>query len=84
MHAFVLALRRLLKSLWQGTADPEFRALLGLLAILLVIGTIFYRSIEGWTLLDTLYFSVSTLATAGDGNHAPQARWLPLSICSWA
>ena len=71
MHAFVSELGRLLKSLRRGAADPEFRALLGVLAILLVIGTLFYRSIEGWKLLDALYFSMSTLATAGDGNLAP-------------
>ena len=73
MHAFVVVLRQLLKGLRHVTADAEFRALLGLLAILLVIGTLFYRRIEGWTLLDALYFSMSTLATAGDGNLAPQA-----------
>ena len=34
-------------------------------------GTIFYSTVEGWGALDSLYFSVSTLATIGYGDLHP-------------
>jgi len=39
--------------------------------LLLVSGTLFYSSVEGWYWLDALYFRVATVATAGDGDLAP-------------
>lgn len=59
------ALRILLK-------DPKFRSLLYLLTLTLITGTLFYHTIEGWSLLDSLYFSVITLATVGYGDFTPQ------------
>ena len=38
---------------------------------LLVSGTTFYSTVEGWGVLDSLYFSVSTLATVGFGDLHP-------------
>ena len=38
---------------------------------LLTTGTIFYSLVEGWSPLDSLYFSVTTLATVGYGDFAP-------------
>jgi voltage-gated potassium channel len=34
-------------------------------------GTIFYSSVEGWSLVDAVYFSVTTLTTVGLGDLAP-------------
>lgn len=34
-------------------------------------GTIFYSLQEGWSLVDALYFSVTTLTTVGWGDLAP-------------
>ena len=36
------------------------------------IGTVFYRFVEGWSWLDSLYFCVITLATVGYGDFFPQ------------
>ena len=40
--------------------------------VLLVIGTGFYARVEGWSILDAMYFCVVTLATVGFGDLAPR------------
>jgi hypothetical protein len=42
-----------------------------LLAIIYVIGTIFYHNVERWSLLDSVYFITVTLATVGYGDIHP-------------
>lgn len=51
--------------------DDAFRATLVLFLGLLVTGTIVYSILEGWSPLDSLYFSVVTLATVGYGDLHP-------------
>lgn len=43
-----------------------------LLAALILSGTLFYSSFEGWSVVDSFYFSVVTLATVGYGDLAPK------------
>jgi voltage-gated potassium channel len=52
--------------------DPQFRSLVFLVIITLVGGTIFYSSVEGWSVVDALYFSVTTLTTVGLGDLTPK------------
>ena len=52
-------------------ATPETKALPVVVGILLVSGTMFYWSVEDWTLIQALYFSVVTLATVGYGDLTP-------------
>ena len=60
---------RTLVRLWRR--DPDFRTLVILVFFTLLIGTIFYRLQEGWSLVDALYFSVTTLTTVGLGDLYP-------------
>jgi voltage-gated potassium channel len=39
--------------------------------VTLASGTLFYSRVEGWSTLDSLYFSVVTLTTVGYGDLAP-------------
>ncbi len=71
MIAFLLTLTRFFRAMWRGLKDPEFRGLFALTAVLMVTGTLFYRGVEGWSVLDSLYFSVTTLTTVGYGDLAP-------------
>ena len=61
MSSFLLTLASFIRAFAHGLKYEEFRALLLVLVGLLVSGTIFYSTIEGWGLLDSLYFSVATL-----------------------
>ena len=71
MIAFLLTLMRFFRGVWRGLKDPEFRGLFALTGVLMLSGTLFYRGVEGWSALDSLYFSVTTLTTVGYGDLAP-------------
>lgn len=72
MFTLYFLLVRMFKSLWVGFRDHEFRSLLWSVIILLVLGTFFYHNIERWRVLDSLYFSVTTLTTVGLGDYSPK------------
>ena len=59
-------------TLFSFLKNEEYRNLLYTTAFILIIGTIAYHFIEGWSLLDSLYFSVVTLTTIGFGDFSPQ------------
>ena len=60
---------RTLVSFWK---DPEYRDLLITTSIVLAMGTVMYHYLEGWSWLDSAYFSVITLTTVGYGDFSPQ------------
>ena len=66
----LLRLARSVASVWRR--DPEFRSLVFLVVVTLLGGTIFYSTVEGWSIVDAFYFSVTTLTTVGLGDFAPQ------------
>lgn len=73
MVSYFLQFLRFLRGLWRGIRDPEFRGLFLFVVIVLISGTIFYSSVEGWRLLDALYFCVTTLTTVGCADLSPQS-----------
>jgi voltage-gated potassium channel len=52
-------------------ADKESRPVFIWASFALLVGTFVYHYLEGWNLLDALYFSVITLATVGYGDLTP-------------
>ena len=52
--------------------DKSYRNLLFTTNFFIVLGTIVYHYIEGWSWLDTLYFSLITQTTIGYGDFSTQ------------
>jgi len=69
---FFAVVYRVIKVIAETIRDHEFRTLGLLVVAMLLIGTIFYSEVEGWTHIDALYFSVTTLTTVGYGDLAPK------------
>ncbi|MGH1414733.1 MAG: potassium channel family protein [Pelagimonas sp.] len=45
--------------------------LAGLLLFVIIMGTIFFRWVEGWSWIDSYFFTVVTLSTVGYGQLVP-------------
>ncbi|MFK7772938.1 MAG: potassium channel family protein [Saprospiraceae bacterium] len=61
-----------IRTLVNFLQDPEYRDLLGTTFFILFLGTMIYHYLEGWSYLDSLYFSIITLTTVGYGDFSPQ------------
>lgn len=65
VYKLLLAIREAFRN------DESFRALFFLMLSLLVVGSLFYWSSEGWSFLDSFYFCVMTISTIGYGDLTP-------------
>ena len=71
LFATFAAMGSLLRELGRLLKKPQYRAVFVWLIMILLVGTIFYHLVEGWSWLDSLYFSVITLSTVGYGDFSP-------------
>lgn len=62
----------LIKTLISFLEDKEYQDLLITTAIVIGFGSIMYHYLEGWTWVNSVYFSVITLTTVGYGDYSPQ------------
>jgi hypothetical protein len=72
MLSFLLTLKRLFSGLWSALKRKNFQALFLLVLMTLLSGTIFYVKQEGLSVLDAIYFCVTTLSTLGHPTFVPQ------------
>ena len=61
-----------LRAAVEMARDPVQRAPLLLVLSLLVVGAVFYPLVEGWSVVDAIYFSAMSLATVGYGDLVPE------------
>lgn len=52
--------------------DKEYRNLLKVTFMFILMGTVVYHYLEGWSWIDSAYFSIITLTTIGYGDFSPQ------------
>ena len=71
MFALFFTVIRAMSAVWRGIRDPEFREMSVALIVMLVSGTVFYSAVEKWSVVDSIYFCVMTLATVGYGDLHP-------------
>jgi hypothetical protein len=72
--SFLVNSLRLLKTIVHGlNRDAEFRVLLFFITILVIGGTLFFHTVEGWSVLDSVYFCITTMATIGLGDLTPSS-----------
>lgn len=62
---------RVFRDYIETILQPEFRPIFGSVLVVLTVGTLVFHQLEDWSLLDSLYFSVVTLATIGYGDLTP-------------
>ncbi len=61
----------LIRTLITFFKDRQYRDLIFTSLGLILIGTVAYHYLEGWTWFDSIYFSVITLSTVGYGDFSP-------------
>ncbi len=71
MVSLLIGLARFWAAIRVALRDPMFRSLVALTASLLLVGTVVFNRVEGWSYLDSFYFSAISLATVGYGDFAP-------------
>lgn len=71
MTSFFITLAKFASAFGRGMRDHEFRALFILLVSMLISSSIFYGKVEGWGVVDSVYFSIMTLSTVGYGDLHP-------------
>lgn len=72
MVSLLLGLGRVWFAIRKAWGDPSFRSVALLTLSLLVIGTWVFHQVEGWSYLDSFYFSAISLATVGYGDFTPK------------
>ena len=71
MVSLLVGLARFWAAIRKALRDPTFRLLATLTASLLLVGTLVFNRVEGWSYLDSFYFSAITLTTVGYGDFSP-------------
>lgn len=72
MISFILTVKRLLSAMLVAVKDKLFLSLLTTLLLINLSGVLFYTKIEGWSVLDAIYFSwVSLIPSSVEIGFSP-------------
>ena len=72
MVSLLVGLTRFWFAIRKAWSDPMFRLVATLSASLLLVGMFLFHWIEGWSYLDSFYFSAISATTVGYGDFSPQ------------
>lgn len=72
MASLLIGLARFWSATRKAWRDPTFRLVVSLTASLLLVGTWVFHQVEGWSYLDSFYFSAISVTTVGYGDFAPK------------
>ncbi len=63
-----------LRSLAHQLRHPKHQAFVLLLTVVIAAGVVFYSVVEGWSIIDSFYFTVIALSTIGFGDLHPTSE----------
>ena len=73
MISFILTAKRLLEAVLIALKDKLFLSLFSTLLIINLSGVLFYKKLEGWSTLDSIYFAwVSLIPSSIDIGYEPE------------
>ena len=62
------------RAILEFVNDDQYRNLIVTSLGIIAFGSIFYHYVEGWSIIDSIYFSFITLTTIGYGDICPQTE----------
>jgi len=66
------SLKQLFRGLRVALKDGRVKSILAFTIAIVLWASVFYRYVEGWSWLDSIYFSVVTISTVGFGDFSPE------------
>ena len=72
MVSLLIGLARFWLAIRKAWGDPTFRLVATLSASLLLVGMFVFHWVEGWSYLDSFYFSAISATTVGYGDFSPK------------
>jgi len=73
-----------IRSFNRSIRHPAHQAFMLAVVVVLITGVVFYRLAEGWSLADSLYFTVIALSTIGFGDFTPTTTFSRLFTVLYA
>ena len=65
------SIARITRGIGVAFKDGRVKGLLAFTTGMILWASVFYRYVEGWSWLDSIYFSVVTISTVGFGDFSP-------------
>ncbi|MCT8161286.1 potassium channel family protein [Pseudoruegeria sp. SHC-113] len=75
MGGNMASLREVLRAIGAALRDGRVRSVLAMTAAIVVWASIVYHFVEGWSWLDSIYFSVVAVSTVGFGDFSPETAF---------